>query len=688
VSLFTHRKLQIDILSLFLSLLIVSFAFLIAYSYINNTKMLKEYTHSFINQINETLTEAVNDQFHSGQLLLKTTSSVLAKTGEPFLYNPELELWLIEAIKYYPNVDSYYIALQDGSLIEIDLISEAILNTPPELSSLFAHIPNAKYLMRYIDRKVSPPRETYLVKDEHGKTLLTKQFENPSYDPRTRFWYQEAEKAPDQIYWSDIYPSQTAQIPILTAALSMQNFKTGQFLGVVSVHMTLKSISDFFSKIVIGKTGKVAIVHREGKLIVSPVPTEGGTLQGAFLKAYQIFTKTGESRFTFDFEDSEYLASFLPFISISKRNWMIEVVAPVRDFLSGVINTHYWTIAISIIIALVGALLIAIFAKSISRPIVKLAEESIKIKELELEKYVELRSNIKEIKLMTQSLSAMKNALRSFVCFVPKKVVSQLLEKSQDITLGGEKKEVTVFFSDIYNFSTISEKVPAEEFMKWLEEYFDPLSQVILSNKGVIDKYIGDAIMAYWGALEPMPDHAFWACHAALLFQAKLEKLIVEWKKQNKPLLLTRIGIHTGETLIGNVGTSERMNFTAMGRPVRLAERLEESNKIYKTKILISEDVYQKIQDEFLVRPIDLIEVKNRDSLLKIYELVGQKEGDPEITPSAEMTLFCQEFTSAFNAYQEHKWAEALKLFQKLHEKIETDVPTQIYIKRCEEKLR
>jgi adenylate cyclase len=160
-----------------------------------------------------------------------------------------------------------------------------------------------------------------------------------------------------------------------------------------------------------------------------------------------------------------------------------------------------------------------------------------------------------------------------------------------------------------------------------------------------------------------------------------------QWKEENKPELITRIGIHEGEVIIGNIGTVERMNYTAIGDAVNVTFRVEEINKVYQTKIIITEEVYKKVSKWFVVRSLDLITLKGIAHTNKIYELIGQID-EPELAATPEMTQFAADFTQAFNIYYEKKWQEALSLFQALLAKFPSDYPTAMYIERCKANIQ
>jgi adenylate cyclase len=211
---------------------------------------------------------------------------------------------------------------------------------------------------------------------------------------------------------------------------------------------------------------------------------------------------------------------------------------------------------------------------------------------------------------------------QTFSKFVSKDIVNELLQDPDNLKLGGEKKDITVMFSDVRGFTTISEGMSPEDLVALLNDYLSEMSEVILDSKGTIDKYIGDAIMAFWGAPLPMEDHAFQACRACVLQMDLLHRLAPQWEKTYGINIDIGIGLNTGPAVVGNMGSSHRMDYTLMGDTVNLGARLEGSNKMYGTKIIISEFTYAQVQDRVIVRELDKVKVKGKTEPVVIYELV------------------------------------------------------------------
>ncbi|XDD45668.1 CHASE2 domain-containing protein [Leptospira sp. WS39.C2] len=212
---------------------------------------------------------------------------------------------------------------------------------------------------------------------------------------------------------------------------------------------------------------------------------------------------------------------------------------------------------------------------------------------------------------------------QTFSKFVSKDVVDELLKHPDNLALGGSKREITIFFSDVRGFTTISEQLGPEDLVKLLNEYLSAMTDLIIEYKGTIDKYMGDAIMAFWGAPVPLEDHAYYACVAALAQLDHLKVLQQKWAERNVPVIDIGCGLNSGPAVVGNMGSSHRMEYTCMGDTINLGSRLEGSNKMYTTNIIISEYTYEKVKDRVVTRELDLVRVKGKTQPVRIYELLG-----------------------------------------------------------------
>ncbi len=218
-----------------------------------------------------------------------------------------------------------------------------------------------------------------------------------------------------------------------------------------------------------------------------------------------------------------------------------------------------------------------------------------------------------------------------FSHYVPSSLVKRLIEQPELLKLGGEEKELTVLFTDIAGFTTVSEQLEPALLARLLNEYLTAMSDIIMANRGTIDKYEGDLIMAEFGAPVHFPDHAAAACRAALQMQAGLKRLCVDWEKRGLPRIEARVGLNTGQMVVGNMGSDRIFDYTVIGDAVNLASRLEGINKAYGTYLLVSEFTAAAAGELFLLRELDLVRVKGKKLPITIFELYGERsDAEPE----------------------------------------------------------
>jgi adenylate cyclase len=265
-----------------------------------------------------------------------------------------------------------------------------------------------------------------------------------------------------------------------------------------------------------------------------------------------------------------------------------------------------------------------------------------------------------------------------FQHYLAKDLVDELIANPDKLKLGGDKKELTVFFSDIEGFTSISEGLPPERLLNCLNEYLSAMTDIILENDGLLDKYIGDAIVAVWGAPIMREDHAILACRAALIMQKRLTELRQEWERDGKPEFKSRMGVNTGFMTIGNVGSHQRLSYTVIGDTVNLASRLEAINKQYQSYIIISQSTYEEAKEQFQVRELDLITVKGKTEPVRIYQLL-EEAGVP--LPQEQLQLI-QFFSEGLKFYREQAWEKSISCFEQALKIQPHDYPSKLYLER------
>ena len=249
----------------------------------------------------------------------------------------------------------------------------------------------------------------------------------------------------------------------------------------------------------------------------------------------------------------------------------------------------------------------------------------------------------------------------AFSKYVPRKVVDSLLEHPDSLKLGGEEKVLSVIFTDIQGFTTISEKLPPTELVPLLNEYLTEMTDIVLENSGIIDKFLGDGIIAEFGAPLPLPHHADAAVDSGLQMLKRLDELCVMWKEKGVPQLKCRVGINSGSVIVGNMGSSQVFDYTVIGDTVNLASRLESANKQYGTFFMVSQSTYEMLTPgKYRARVLDIIKVKGKTLPVKVYNIIGYMKDD---VPQATID-YCKFYEEGFELYLAQNFDAAKERFQ------------------------
>ena len=262
---------------------------------------------------------------------------------------------------------------------------------------------------------------------------------------------------------------------------------------------------------------------------------------------------------------------------------------------------------------------------------------------------------------------------KAFSNYVSADLVAQIMKNPDSLKLGGEKREISIMFSDIRGFTSMSEKLSPEDLVQVLNEYLNPMTQIVLEEKGTLDKYIGDAVMAIYNAPLDVAGHADHACRSALKMMEKLAELNRSFTKRGIKTIDIGIGINTGDAVVGNMGAAMRFDYTAIGDNVNLASRLEGLNKLYGTHIIVSESTKLLAGSDLTFREIDLVAVKGKQQPVPIYELMVENNA-----------AFKSEFADALRLYRNREFTAALLKFDDLSKQGQDNV-SSLYVGRCRE---
>ena len=529
-------------------------------------------------------------------------------------------------------------------------------------------------------------------------------------DVRRRPWYVAAKKA-GQRTWSDTYvfygSEGVADIPGVSCAAPFYR-ADGSLIGVITASFDLYEICNFLSTLHIGQDGFAFVIeyrqdgtrrvigHSNPDTILRVVSDDGVVrvtelvpiedLADARLKAFleSIPTKLlpaeleGLHEVRFAVEGEKYFGVYSRLSTDETPDWVIGIVIPQADVMGKVQETVRRSLQIAAVVFILAILLSWFVSQRISRSLVDVQKETEAVGHLDLEPRPPIRSEVYEVDRLGQAVEEMKAGLRSFRKYVPTDLVRSLLASGQEAALGGERRTVTISFSDVADFTSIAERLTPEQLVEQLGEYLTVLSEDILAASGTVDKYIGDAIMAFWGAPTPDPRHALGACTAAIRNQQRLKELQQKWTAEGKPAFRARIGLATGDVVVGNIGSPTRMNYTVIGDAVNLASRLEGLNKYYGTSILLSDQTYAEVQADVVARPMDWVSVKGKRNSILVYELLALKGEAP-----VESVELASVYGRALHLYREQNWIGAVQCFEQALQVRAGDPPSLLMITRC-----
>ena len=546
--------------------------------------------------------------------------------------------------------------------------------------------------------------EDYYIKD--GERLIqthTKINTNDYYSP-DRAWYKLATASPGKHIWTDVYVFNTSRKPGLNAAIEFS--RNGELVGVVSIAIELERISRYLKNLTTLRSGTAFIVTRNGNLVAFPdsgevterdVSSDNRGLramaesfhpmlqvaQGALRSSSVGLAQLQEpAQLVFDNGNGRHLVSIAP--STRRSDWIIGTVIPERDFM-GQIEENYLRLVVAVLLAV---LVVTMLAVTVSRylfvgPLQRIIVQTRRIEHFDLTSVERIPSPILEIDAMSESVMQMANGLRSFRRYLPADLVRTLMDQGVVAELGGERRTLSVLFMDLEGFTSMTERL-GHRMVPLLGEYLGAMSEQLMAQRGTIDKFIGDAIMAFWGAPLRNEEHATDACRAALNCQQRFVQLQTAWVARGLPRLNMRIGLNTGRMVVGNIGSEDRLNYTVIGDSVNLASRLEGLNNSYGTMILISQNTYELAKYDIVARKLNTVAVRGKEEAVAVYELLAMREEAGDAAPGFEWVTV---FDKAMAAYHAGRWHEAAQHFNAVIQLRGEDAPSSLFIDRCMEKV-
>ncbi len=494
------------------------------------------------------------------------------------------------------------------------------------------------------------------------------------YDPRTRPWFSSAIERADsgEVHWTAPYRFFTSKAPGITASLRWADPNDPELSYVIAFDVLMLELSRFTTSLEISPRGKALILTEDR--VVAGLPRDDRFQTPEQMRSHMLSrvedlglpeladgAAAAEARnlspdeiFWFTSGNEIWWAGVQPF-HLGDSVLRVVVVAPENDFLAGVIDQRNILLAITACALVFAFLLALMLARRYSTPLAALAAQAERIQQLDVAEPAEIETNILEVAQLATSQERMRHALHSFSRYVPLEVVRELMKRDEAASIGGARRTITVLFTDVQGFTTIAEALEPEALTLHMSEYFrEMLGTVQGDGFGEVTQLTGDGFVAFWGAPIDCPRHAAQAAETVLACRAGLADINSQWRTRGLPELPTRFGLATGPVVVGNVGSTERMVYTAVGDTINLASRLEGINRFYGTWVLASEATRRAAGDAFAWRRVDRVRAKGKQEPIDLYELLGRAGEVP-----AERLEFAARYEAALAQYRERDFAAA-----------------------------
>ena len=515
-----------------------------------------------------------------------------------------------------------------------------------------------------------------------------RRFEATDYVVTDQEWYRSGMQA-DEPRWFNVSVHPAGSRPSIAYAGPIDVYEKRQ--GVLAIIIEYTRFAQFLSNLSVGQSGAAFILGRDGSVIAAPDPdADELNMQRSdqpLLPIAQGAMKQAGSSYDVDKRiarpvrlvaaGNAYAVSLTP---LAFPGWTLATVIPEAEFLGPIERTiRQLLIGLAVLILAAGIVSAWLARRVIATPLIVVVDELKHVARFDLDKVRRHASHMIEIENLSNAIADMAGGLAAFRKYIPSDLVKALVSEGIEPSPGGSIRNLTVLFSDIAGFTGLSERL-GDQIIPLLSRYLDTMSREVSGHGGTIDKFIGDAVMAFWGAPAANADHAVDACRAALAFQRALRTSGLA-DDDGRPLQV-RVGINSGDMLVGNIGSDVRLNYTVIGDAVNIASRLEGANKEYGTDIIIGEETRRLAGDRILTRELDRLTVYGRAGGIAIYELLGIAEN------AAVLPDWVALYEHGLAAYRSRDFAGAADFFQSVLDARTADQPARIMLGRCDQYLK
>jgi len=682
-------RLKPSILTSFLLLTLPVFATIVAVTYFSNERIAREDARELVERFRIDGIENVQSIFDPVKSLVRSAAT-LGDEQPDFFYSNRSIKYFYSILLHNEKMVSVYAGLADGGFRQarrIDPGVEVDGKLPPK---------GTKFAYRWIDVKEHEEGslDHYFFLGADGEGLGSSK-QVTAYDPRTRGWYRNTAAA-GTIHITD--PDVFAALGLIGFTVAAPFSAEGEVRGVVAIDFTLDGLSAYLAERKISPGTISYILDHQGRVIAASDLSKTYTSKNGRVELTHISSLDNElpaiafgarprnaeanRLYSFSHGGREYFASLSTLPAEFGKEWQFFIITPVADFTGDFQRNNIRLLIIGLAATAIQIVIIFFLSGVISAPLERLAKNVGEIEKWGPDSPPSVASPVHEIALLSRAVDRLDATVKSFAAFVPVGLVKELLASDQKLQLGGRSRFLTIFFSDIEAFSTLSEEVPTQELLLRVSAHLEVLTKAVNREHGTIDKFIGDGVMAFWGAPLLLEDHAWHACVAALRIQQGMDELNARWVAQGLRRLNVRIGIHSDAVLVGNVGSKERMSYTVMGDGVNVAARLEGLNKEFRTRICISHAVFKETGERLCVRPIDEVSVKGRRATVTIYEVLGAFGAGPELEPTPDRMRLAELTRTAFAELIRDDKARALELYGKALSEFPDDGVCQALVRR------
>ena len=563
-----NRPLRVDILTAFVGLLMTTVLIILLFSYYANSKAVLSLSEDLMNQTRGMVINETTYFLESAAAISELSSHIAPGTGLFLPKNDKFESYSVDVIKAYPRFQMMYIADEKGNFL------------------MAKRMPDGTIATKLIDRNATPATVIWKYRNKLGDQAAMSQSHEVSYDPRLRTWYKGAKEA-NRTFWTDIYPFHSDGVSGITVSYPVTDRK-GEFAGAVGLDIKLGELSSFLNNMKIGKTGIVFIINAKKEVVAFPDFSRLVSAFNLITDFMHEYEDTGSGTCSFEHGGKVYIGTLAGFPKSFAKDWEIVLIAPEDDFIGPLKATGRMSLLISFLLLLIAVGFAVMLARSISRPIMRLTDETERIKDFELDGELKISSNVKEIQLLNNAVKRMKMSLISFTRYAPEEIVREVVAKGREAILEGEKREITVLFSDLRGFTRLSEQHRPEQVVSLLNAHFDVMVRIISRHGGFVCDFLGDSLFAFFGALFRDPEHAQNAVNCAIEMQ--LARHHLNGESGDLPLEMG-VGLNTGACIVGNMGSKMRIKYGAVGDAVNLGSRIESFT--VGGQILISEGIHE-----------------------------------------------------------------------------------------------